>query len=102
MILLGGYILQVGQLREVLVHNLLPGSLVLALEHILKLHKEVREVKIDHLGPFYEVGDCFADRELNAKFSTILVGFGLDFVTRIIALQLVSLEQLGLLVPSLF
>jgi hypothetical protein len=77
--LLGGYILRVGQLREVLVHNLLPGSLVLALEHILKLHKGVREVEIDFLGPFFKVGDQFVDCEVNAKFSTILVDFGLDF-----------------------
>jgi hypothetical protein len=33
-ILLGGYILQVDWLWEVLLHNLLPSSLVLALEHI--------------------------------------------------------------------
>jgi hypothetical protein len=86
----------------VLAHDLLQGSFVLALEHILKLHKGVREVKIDLLGPFFEVGDCFIDRELNAKVSTILVDFGLDFATRIIALQLVSLGQLGLLVSCLF
>ncbi len=48
-----GYIFRVGQLREVLVHNLHLGSLVLALEHILKLHEGVREVKIDLLGPFF-------------------------------------------------
>ncbi len=101
-ILLGGYILWVGRLWEVLVHDLLPGSLVLALEHILKLHKVVRESKIDLLGPFFEVGDCFVDHELNAKFSTILVNLSLDFVTRIAALQFLSLGQLGLLVPCLF
>jgi hypothetical protein len=100
--LLGGYVLQVGRLREVLLHNLLQGSLVLALEHILKLHERVQEVKIDLLGPFFKVRDLFVDPELNAKFSTILVDLGLDFVTRIIALQLVSLGQLGLLVPRLF
>ncbi len=85
-ILLSGYILWGGRLREVLVHDLIPGSLVLALEQILKLNEGVREVKIDLLGPFFEVGDCFVDRELDAKFSTILVDFGLDFATRIVAL----------------
>ncbi len=101
-ILLGGYILRVGQLREVLVQDLLPGSLVLALEHILKLHKGVRGLEIDLLGPFFEVRDCFVNCELNAKFSTILVDFGLDFLTRIVALQLISLGQLGLLIPCPF
>ena len=84
------------------MHNLLPDSLALALEHILKFHKGVGEVQIDLLGPFFKVGDCFVDRELNAKFSTILVDFGLDFGTGIVALQLISLGQLGLLVPCLF
>jgi hypothetical protein len=101
-VLLGGYILRVGWLQEVLVHDLLPGSLVLALEHILKLHKGVREVEIDLLGLFFKVGDCSVNHELNTKFSTILVDFGLDFVMRIVALQLISLGQLGLLVPCLF
>jgi hypothetical protein len=61
----------------------------------------VREVKIDPLGPLFKVGDCFVNRELNAKFSTILVDFVFDFVTRIVALQLISLGQLGLLAPCL-
>jgi hypothetical protein len=100
-ILLGGYILWVGRLQDVLVHDLLPGSLVLALEHFPKLHKGVREVKIDFLSPFFEVGDHFVNCELNAKFSTILVDFGLDLVT-IVALQIISLGQLGLLIPCLF
>ncbi len=80
--MLSEYIFRIGLLREVLVHNLLPGSLVLALEHILKLHKGVREVEIDLLGPFFKVRDHYVDSELGAKFSTILVDFGLDFVTR--------------------
>jgi hypothetical protein len=101
-ILLDGYILRVGWLREVLVHLLLPGSFVLALEHILKLHKRVREVEIDLLGPLFKVRDCFVGCDSYTKFSTILVDFGLEFVTRIIALQLISLRQLDLLVPCLF
>ncbi len=51
-----------------------------------------RVVEIDLLGPFFELGDHFSDRKLDAKYSTILVDFGLVFVTRIIALLLVSLE----------
>ncbi len=50
------YHLQVGQLREVLVHDLLPGSFLLVLEHILELYKGVREVKIDLFGPFFKLG----------------------------------------------
>ncbi len=84
-----------------LVHNLLLGSFVLVLEHILELHKGVRVVEIDLLGPFFELRDLLVNRKLDAKFSTILVDFSLDFVMRIIAVQLVSLGQLGLLVPCL-
>ncbi len=101
-ILLGGYILRVGWLREVLMHDLLPGSLVLTLEHILELHKGVGIVKIDLLGLFFELGDYFVDNELDAKFSTVLVDFGLDFVPRMIALQFVGLGKLSLFVPCLF
>ncbi len=73
------------------MNNLLPGSFVLAQEHILELHKEVRVVEIDLLGLFFEHRDHFVDQQLDAEFFTILVDFSLDFVTRMVALQLVSL-----------
>jgi hypothetical protein len=87
-ILLGGYILRVGRLREVLVQYLLPGCFV----HILELHKGVGIVEIDLLGPFFELDDRIVNSKLNAKFSTVLVDSGLDFVPRIIALQFVGLR----------
>ncbi len=74
------------------MHHLLPGSFVLALEHILKLHKGLSIVKIDLLGPFFELRNRFSNSELDAKFSTVLVDFGLNIVPRIIALQFVGLE----------
>ncbi len=74
-----------------LVDNLLPGSFVLALEHILKLHKGVSIVKVDLLGPLFKLRDCFVHGKLNTKFSTVLVDFSLDFVSRVTALQFVGL-----------
>jgi hypothetical protein len=91
-ILLSGYILRVGWLREVLVHNLLQGSFVLALEHILKHHNGVREVKMIFSAPFLKSGIDLLTVNSTPSFP----------VTRIVALQLISLGQLGLLVPCLF
>ncbi len=85
-ILLNWYILRIGWFWEVLESDLLPGSFVLALEHILKLHKGVSIVKVDLLGPFFKLRDCFVDSKLNTKFSTVLVDFSLDFVSRIATL----------------
>ncbi len=69
------------------MNNLLPDSFVLALEHILELHKGVSIVKVDLLSPFFKLRDCFVNSKLNAKFSTVLVDFGLDFVSRVTTLQ---------------
>ncbi len=75
-----------------LVNNLLPGSFVLALEQILELHEGVSIVKVDLLGPFFKLRDCFVISELDTKFSTVLVDFGLDFdVSRDTTLQFVGL-----------
>jgi hypothetical protein len=90
--LLDWYILWIGWFREVLVNNLLPGSFVLALEQILELHEGVSIVKVDLLGPFFKLRDCFVISELDTKFSTVLVDFGLDFdVSRDTTLQFVGL-----------
>ncbi len=72
------------------MNNMLPGSFVLALEHILELHKGVSIVEVDLLGPFFKLRDCFVDSKLDTKFSTVLVDFGLDFVSRVTALQFVG------------
>ena len=90
-ILLNWYILWIGQFREVLANGLLPGSFVLALEYILELHKGVSIVKVDLLGPFFKLRDCFVDSKLDTKFSNFLVDFGLDFVLRVTTLQFVRL-----------
>ncbi len=86
-----------GWLRDVVMNNLLPGSFVLSLEHVLKLHKGVRITEIDFVGPLFELGDSFVDGEFDTKFSTVLVDFGLDLIVRIIALQFVGLGQLSFL-----
>jgi hypothetical protein len=75
----------------VLVNNLLPGSFVLALEHILELHEGVSIAEVDLLGPLFKLRDCFFDCKLNAKISTVLVDFGFDSVLRVTTLQFVGL-----------
>ncbi len=75
---------------ESLVENLLPGSLVLPLKYILKLHKGVSLVEVNFFGSHLELRDGFIDGELNTKYPTVLVDLGLNLVARIIALQLVG------------
>ncbi len=81
--------------------NLFPDSLVLALEYVLKLHKGMRPVEIDFLGPNFKLGDHFVGDIFDTKFPVVLVNLSLDFVTWIIALQLVFLGEYEFLVPSL-
>jgi hypothetical protein len=90
-ILLNWYILWIGWFREVLMNGLLPGSFVLALEHILDLHKGVSIVKVDLLGPFFKLRDRFVYSKLDTQFLTVLVDFGLDSVSRVATLQFVGL-----------
>jgi hypothetical protein len=62
-ILLKGYHCQINWLQEVVVVNLLPGRLVLAFKHVLKLLKGVSPVEMDFLGPLVEIGDGFVHSE---------------------------------------
>ncbi len=73
------------------MNNLLPGSFLLPLEHVLKLHNGVSTVKIDLLGPLFKPRDCFVNIKFDAEFATVLVDFGHAFIARIIALQFVGL-----------
>ncbi len=73
------------------MNGLLPGSFVLALEHILDLHKGVSIVKVDLLGPFFKLRDRFVYSKLDTQFLTVLVDFGLDSVSRVATLQFVGL-----------
>ncbi len=91
-ILLDWDILWIGWFQEVLMNNLLPGSFVLALEHILKLHEGVSIVKVDLFGLFFKLQDCFVDSKLNTKFFTVVVDSGFDFVSRVATMQFVSLR----------
>jgi hypothetical protein len=62
------------------MNNLLPGSLALALEEIFKLKEGVSPIKIDLLGSLFEVGDGPVKGKFNTKFTSVLVDFCLDFV----------------------
>jgi hypothetical protein len=84
-----------------LVYDLLPGSFILAMEHVLELHEGVRPVEIEFPGPTVEIGDCLINGELDPEFATVLMDFGFHLVERVIALQLVGLCKRGFLVPGL-
>jgi hypothetical protein len=99
---LGGYHFRINRLREVLLNNLLPGSLILTLVHVIKLDKQVSPVEIDFLGPLFKVGDSFVVGEFDTRFAAVLVDFGLYFVARIMALQLVGIGERHFLIPFLF
>ncbi len=70
---------------EILVENLLPGSLVLQLTYVLELHKGVSPVEVYFFGPQLKLRDGFIDGEIDTKFYTVLVDLGLNHIARIIA-----------------
>ncbi len=78
--------------------DLLPGSFVLTLEHVLELQKGVSPVKMDFL---VKLGNGLVACNLNAKFATVLMDCGPHLVGRVIALQLVGLWKRCLLIPGL-
>ncbi len=63
-----------------LVNDLLPGSFVLTLEHVLKFQKGVSPVKMDLCGSLVEVGNGLINCKLNAEFTAILVDFSFHLV----------------------
>jgi hypothetical protein len=75
-----------------LVVRLLPGSPVLALEHIFELHEGVDPSEVAFFCTFIELRDRLIDGEFDAVFAVILVDFDMTFVGRIVALQLVTFE----------
>ena len=90
--MLGGYHRCVDRLREVVVHDLFPGRIILALEDVFKLFKGVCPVEVNLFGPLVEIGDCFVDGEFNAKSTTVDVDLCFQFIeTRVLVLHLVHL-----------
>ena len=85
---------------KVLVEHLLPVGLVPAQEYILELLEGLCIVQIDLLRSADEVVDRFIDRELDSELARILVDFGLLFVGRRVALQLVYVAQWRLFGPG--
>ena len=81
---------------------LLPGSLVLSLEHIFELHKGVNPGEFTLFCPFIKFGDCFIDCEFDQVTAVILIDFNLTFVLGIVALQLVDFGQVVVVIPFLF
>ncbi len=90
--MLGGYHCCVNRLREVVVHDLFPGSFILALEDIFKLVKGVCPVKVNLLGPLVEIGDCFVNGEFDAESTAVDEDLCFQFIqTRVLVLHLVHL-----------
>ena len=90
--MLGGYHCCVDRLREVVVHDLFPGSFILALEDIFKLVKGVCPVKVNLLGPLVEIGDCFVNGEFDAESTAVDEDLRFQFIeTRVLVLHLVHL-----------
>ena len=90
-IMFGGDHHGVDWLREVVVHDLLPGSLILPLQDVLKLLEGGSPVEMDFLGPLVEIRDGFVDGEFNAKSTAVDVDLRLQFVkARVLVLHLVQ------------
>jgi hypothetical protein len=90
----------IDRLWEVLMTNLFPGCFVMALEHILKLHKGVLPVKVTFFSSLIKLGDCFVDGKFDIILSIILVGLDMTFVLQIVALKFVKFRQIGVVIVS--
>jgi hypothetical protein len=101
--MLGGYHRCVDRLREVVVHDLFPGRLILSLKDILKLFEGVCPVEMDFLGPLVEIGDGFIDSKFNAELTAVDVDLRFQFIeVRVLVLHLVHLIWEVFLVEGLF
>ena len=100
-ILLGGDVQRIDRFWEELVYNLLPGSFILALEHVLELCEGVSPVEVDFPGSTVEIRDRFVEGELDTEFATVLMDFGFYLVERVVALQLVGLCKRSFLISGL-
>ncbi len=78
------------------MEHLLPCSLFLSLEHILKLRKGVGPGEFALFCPLIELRDRLVDGELNGVTSVILVDFNEVFVFGIVAAQLVDFDRVSL------
>ncbi len=52
---------------------------MMALEHILKLHKRVQPVEVTFFSSLVKLSDCFIDGKFNTIFSIILMDFNATF-----------------------
>ena len=101
--MLGGYHRCVNRLREVVVHDLFPGRLILALEDIFKLVEGVCPVEVTFLGPLVEIGDGFVDGGFDAESTADNVDLRFQFIeVRVLVLHLVHLFWEVFLVEGLF
>jgi hypothetical protein len=79
-ILLGGDVRRINRFWKELMYDLLPGSFILALEHVLELCEGVSPVEADFHGPIVEIGNRLANGKLGTKFATVLMDFGFHLV----------------------
>jgi hypothetical protein len=79
-IMLGGDHCGVDWLRELVVHDLLPGSFVLPLQDVLELLEGGSPVEMDFLGPLIEVGDGFVDSEFDTESIAVDMDLRFQFV----------------------
>jgi hypothetical protein len=102
-IMLGGDHRCVDWLREVVVQDLLPGSLILPLQDVLELLKGGSPVEMDFLGLLVEIGDGFVGSEFNAESTAVNVDLRFQFVKMwVLVLHLVQFLQKIFLVEGLF
>ncbi len=85
---------------KVLVEHLLPVGKVPTQEYVLELLHGLCIVQINLIRSADEVVDHFIECELDAKLAQILMDFGLLFVARRVALQLVDIAQRCLFSPG--
>jgi hypothetical protein len=102
-IMLIGYHHCVDRLQEVVVHDLFPGHLILALEDIFKLVEGFCPVEVNVLGPLVEIRDGFVSGKFDAKSTTVEMDLRFQFIEALVLfLHLVHLLWEVFLVEGLF
>jgi hypothetical protein len=91
---------QIDGFWKMIVEHLLPVGQISTLEYIFELRKGPCVVQIDFLRSADEIGNRFIKSKLDSKLARILMNFGLLFVVRIIALQLVDIAKGCLFSPG--
>ncbi len=85
-----------------IVEDLLPVTRRTSLEAFAKFGKALTIAQVQSIQSNVEIPDHAIKSKLDSGCTRAIMDLGLTFVTQVVTLQLVDLEQLGFLVPRTF